>query len=192
MFEPLVEAADFDQHPVWISWVKHVAYFKVLLQKEYTIPDIVRLDAMQQEAKVCHPRALNHTRALDPHALAIHARPRSTRALDPRAPSIHAPSIHALDLIHTPPVNRKRSLMSRTFGDYVKTKHHFVTHAPVNIMRMGPMSGYHCWSFEGFHQRVKQIGDISNFKNVSKRIVHFFCFSSVAPCSCVRRSASAW
>ena len=37
------------------------------------------------------------------------------------------------------------------------------------------MREYHCWSYEGFHQRVKKIADASNFRNVSKRIVEYFC-----------------
>ena len=34
---------------------------------------------------------------------------------------------------------------------------------------------YHCYSFEGFHQKVKRISKASNYKNVSKRIMKFHC-----------------
>ena len=63
----------------------------------------------------------------------------------------------------------------KEYGHFYKPKHHFATHAPVNTLRMGPMRGYWCYSFEGFHQRVKRIAKDSNYKNICKRIVEFFC-----------------
>lgn len=56
-----------------------------------------------------------------------------------------------------------------------KPKHHFTYHLGINVLRLGPLRGYWCFSFEGFHQRVKHIARLSNFKNVSKRIMRFFC-----------------
>ena len=61
------------------------------------------------------------------------------------------------------------------YEGFYKPKHHFATHASINTMQMGPMKGLWCYSFEGFHQRVKRIAEGSNFKNVSKRIIEFFC-----------------
>ena len=63
----------------------------------------------------------------------------------------------------------------KEYGHFYKPKHHFATHAPVNTLRIGPMRGYWCYSFEGFHQRVKRIAKDSNYKNICKRIVEFFC-----------------
>jgi hypothetical protein len=38
-------------HPVWVSWVKHVEYVDLMLNKtEYTLADIVRLDMAVYEA----------------------------------------------------------------------------------------------------------------------------------------------
>jgi hypothetical protein len=80
LFQPLIDAAGLAQDPAWVSWVKHIAYCKVLFRNEFTVPDIIQLDILQQEAK-------------------------------------------------------KAFTAVKEFGDYVKPKHHFVTHAPVNILR---------------------------------------------------------
>jgi hypothetical protein len=63
----------------------------------------------------------------------------------------------------------------RAFKGFLKPKHHFSAHASVNTLRMGPMRGYWCYSFEGFHQRVKRIARSSNFFNIAKRVVKFTC-----------------
>ena len=60
------------------------------------------------------------------------------------------------------------------FKGLYKPKHHFAAHAVVNIGRRGPMSEYHCYSYEGFHQRVKHMCEASNYKNVSKRVGRFW------------------
>ena len=56
-----------------------------------------------------------------------------------------------------------------------KPKMHFASHAAVNILRSGPMREYWCYSYEGMHQRVKRIASGSNWRNVSKRIMRFWC-----------------
>jgi hypothetical protein len=60
------------------------------------------------------------------------------------------------------------------FKRLFKPKHHFTSHVAVNISRMGPMREYWCYSYEGFHQRVKHICKNSSFKNVSKRVMRFW------------------
>jgi hypothetical protein len=63
------------------------------------------------------------------------------------------------------------------FKDFFKPKHHYVAHAPLDILKLGPMRGFWCWSFEGFHQIMKRIAADSNFKgNVCKRIVEVWRF----------------
>ena len=57
----------------------------------------------------------------------------------------------------------------------VKPKSHFSSHAAVNILKSGPMREYWCYSYEGMHQRVKRIANGSNWRNVSKRIMRFWC-----------------
>ena len=52
-----------------------------------------------------------------------------------------------------------------------KPKQHFIEHLFVDIMRCGPPRGYWCFSFEGFHQKVKKIASGGNFKDVQKRIM---------------------
>ena len=60
------------------------------------------------------------------------------------------------------------------FKGYFKPKQHFASHASIDTLRMGPLRGYWTYSFEGFHQRVKQIAKDSNYKNVSKRILRYW------------------
>ena len=62
----------------------------------------------------------------------------------------------------------------REFKGLYKPKHHFLSHACIHIMRLGPMRGYWCYSFEGFHQRIKRICRNSNYKYVSGRLVDFW------------------
>ena len=57
-----------------------------------------------------------------------------------------------------------------------KPKQHFTSHASVTIVRAGPMREYWCYSYEGMHQRVKRISKNSNWRNVSKRIMRFWCW----------------
>ena len=64
------------------------------------------------------------------------------------------------------------------FKNLFKPKHHFAAHVSVNIERMGPLREYWCYSYEGFHQRVKHIARNSNWQIVSKRIARFFVYSS--------------
>ena len=56
-----------------------------------------------------------------------------------------------------------------------KPKQHFAAHASVNILKFGPMREYWCFSYEGMHQRVKRISKNSNWRNVAKRIMRFWC-----------------
>jgi len=62
-----------------------------------------------------------------------------------------------------------------TFKGYDKPKHHSAAHAALSVVRLGPLREFWCYSFEAFHQRVKHIARASNFKNVSKRIMRFWC-----------------
>ena len=55
-----------------------------------------------------------------------------------------------------------------------KPKQHFASHLAVSTLRCGPTREYHCFSYEGMHQRVKRISDASNWRNVSKRIMRFW------------------
>ena len=48
-------------------------------------------------------------------------------------------------------------------------------HIPVDTFNLGPMRGVWCYSFEGFHQKMKRIAEGSNYKNVSDRIIDFWC-----------------
>ena len=60
---------------------------------------------------------------------------------------------------------------------FIKPKHHYVAHAPLDILKLGPIKGFWCWSFEGFHQVMKQIAATSNFKgNVCKHLVEVWRF----------------
>ena len=59
-------------------------------------------------------------------------------------------------------------------GGYMRPKHHFGSHAAIDILNLGPMPGFWAWSFEGFHQRVKRIMKSSNYKDVGRRIISFF------------------
>ena len=62
------------------------------------------------------------------------------------------------------------------FTNLFKPKHHFVSHVVPNIIKMGPLPEYWCYSFEGFHQRIKRISRGSNWKNVCWRIVSYWCY----------------
>jgi len=57
------------------------------------------------------------------------------------------------------------------FKDLKKPKQHFILHLGLDTLRCGPPRGYWCFSFEGFHQRVKRIASGSNFQDVQKRIM---------------------
>ena len=63
------------------------------------------------------------------------------------------------------------------FKGFFKPKHHYVAHAPLDILKLGPMRGFWCWSFEGFHQVMRRIAADSNFKgNVCKRLLEVWRF----------------
>jgi hypothetical protein len=62
------------------------------------------------------------------------------------------------------------------FQGFFKPKHHFVSHAVPSVMKMGPMPEYWCYSFEGFHQRIKRISKGSNWKDVCFRIASYWCY----------------
>ena len=99
--------------------------------------------------------------------------PRFTPRVPPRNPLCNTPQVIHLDLlIYKAQVAFKNV---KEYGHFYKPKHHFATHAPVNTLRMGPMRGYWCYSFEGFHQRVKRIAKDSNYINICKRVVDFYC-----------------
>jgi len=49
LFAPLITDAE---HPVWVSWVKHVEYVKLMVQDSYTIPQIIDMDKAIYEAQV--------------------------------------------------------------------------------------------------------------------------------------------
>lgn len=139
MFKPLINDP---KHPVWVAWVKHVAYVKLMVQHSFTTTQILQLDKAVYDANV----AFN------------------------KVPQ---------------------------YKGFFKPKQHFGAHASVNILRMGPLRGYAlraskhalhptlsnipllcyrywCYSFEGFHQRVKRIARNSNYRNVSKRILVYW------------------
>ena len=61
------------------------------------------------------------------------------------------------------------------FKGCYKPKHHFASHTFIHILRLGPLRGYWCYSFEGLHQRVKRILRSSNFKSCASRIMKFWC-----------------
>ena len=40
------------KHPVWVSWVTHVHYFKLLMKDSYTMPELIELDKAVYDAAV--------------------------------------------------------------------------------------------------------------------------------------------
>jgi len=62
------------------------------------------------------------------------------------------------------------------YKGFFKPKHHYLSHVIPNIIELGPLPEYWCYSFEGFHQKIKRISRASNWKNVGKRIVKFWCY----------------
>lgn len=48
LFEPYVDVND----PVWISWVKHVDYIKLMVKRCYTSTEILELDKAIYDAMV--------------------------------------------------------------------------------------------------------------------------------------------
>ena len=62
------------------------------------------------------------------------------------------------------------------FKGYFKPKNHFASHASTHTLRGGPMREYWTYSYEAFHQRVKHISRGSNWRNVAKRIMRYWCF----------------
>ena len=61
------------------------------------------------------------------------------------------------------------------FHGFDKPKHHSAAHVGPSLLRLGPLREFWCFSFEAFHQRVKHIAKASNFRNVTKRIMRFWC-----------------
>ena len=70
------------------------------------------------------------------------------------------------------------------FKGFYKPKNHFATHAPIHTLRGGPMREYWCYSYESFHQRVKRISRNSNWKNVAKRCMRYWCHQWAHVASC--------
>ena len=62
------------------------------------------------------------------------------------------------------------------FKGFFKPKNHYLAHASLDILKLGPIRGFWCWSFEGFHRVMKHIAADSNFKNVSKRLSRIWRF----------------
>ena len=90
---------------------------------------------------------------------------------------LFAPEIHAVDVMR---LEAKIFHAQQTFDSIpefeglYKPKHHFLSHVCIHILRLGPMRGYWCYSFEGFHQRIKRICKNANLKNISARLVDFW------------------
>lgn len=60
------------------------------------------------------------------------------------------------------------------YEGFFKPKNHSVQHAAVDTFNLGPMRGYWCYSFEGFHQLMKGILSATKFGNVTLRTVDFW------------------
>jgi len=75
--------------------------------------------------------------------------------------------------MHVLPCN-VRAVQVPEYKGFYKPKHHDCTHAPHMVFNLGPMRGYWCYSFEGFHQKMKRIAEGSNFRNVTERVVDFW------------------
>jgi hypothetical protein len=69
-----------------------------------------------------------------------------------------------------------RAMQVPEFKGFFKPKHHYVAHASLDILKLGPMRGFWCWSFEGFHRVMKAIAHDSNFKNIGKRLTRIWRF----------------
>jgi hypothetical protein len=63
----------------------------------------------------------------------------------------------------------------KAYEGFMKPKNHFVTHAARDTLKKGPMRERWCYSYEGFHQRVKHISKGSNWKNPCRRMMRFWC-----------------
>ena len=86
LFEPLL-TNKIKKNPVWLSWVKHVEYVDMMLNRStYKLADVVALDMAVYES---------------------------------------------VELFNKVP----------EYKGFFKPKHHFASHASVNILRMGPMRG---------------------------------------------------
>ena len=54
ILEPLVGDKE---DPVWVAWVKHIEYYKVMLQDEVSFDDIAELDSLIFEAQEAFDKA---------------------------------------------------------------------------------------------------------------------------------------
>lgn len=59
-----------------------------------------------------------------------------------------------------------------------KPKHHFAQHLPTDILRFGPPRHYWCMGFEAYNQLIKNLANLSNFKNVLNSVVRFWIAKS--------------
>ena len=160
LFGPYIRDRD---DVVWVAWVKHVEYFKLMFHPQATIDEVVLLDKMIFDAREAFRKVpefkgfekpKHHCDArtcLNPGCFVV-----------PKRFKCAVPRMLLLCQFHT-------LLRFPVCLDTVSA------HAAVNWLRMGPLRGMWCFSLEGFHQRVKRISKGSNFRNISKRIVYYWC-----------------
>ena len=82
------------------------------------------------------------------------------------APVISTGDVNMLSVI----ISEYLETRKRLFPEHtVKNKHHHLTHYPMLIKKVGPLSRLWCMRFESKHQRAKKLLHISgNFKNIPK------------------------
>ena len=60
------------------------------------------------------------------------------------------------------------------YEGYVRPKHHFTAHLPLDLWRYGPARGYMCFGFEAFNKVLKDGAQRSNHKNTALSIMTFW------------------
>ena len=188
ILEPLVGDKE---DPVWVAWVKHIEYYKVMLQDEVSFDDIAELDSLIFEAQEAFDKAselapvpaLVPTPVPAPVPACTRLYPRLYPHLHPAVPTpVPAPApvpvpVPALVPEHALYNHAQYGALSRQVPElkgFFKPKHHMIQHAPLDTFNLGPMRGFWTYAFEGFHQVMKRAAEGSNFKNVSYRIVDFW------------------
>ena len=59
-----------------------------------------------------------------------------------------------------------------------RPKHHFLTHAALDVWNFGPPRGYWCMGYEGFNKVIKAGANRSNYINESKSIMEYWSMRS--------------
>jgi hypothetical protein len=157
IFEPYIKDKN---DPIWIAWVKHIEYFQLMFLSEITKTQVL--------LGIFTARPHFESRNASHHNLGT------------------CPRLQIVQLDKMVYEATEAFTKVPEFKGFLKPKHHFAAHASVNTLRMGPMRGFWCYSYEGLHQRVKRIARNSNFRNVAKRIAK--CWS-IQFAACMKSSA---